>query len=443
MVIADKESLLQLFEQIVPAERWRDLEGGPRAAQIYSLPVVVWMMLLQRLDERGSQQEVVHQVALGKLGRFLPDSKRVREKSISAATGAYARACGRVRVGVLERVCDELLRELGQRIEPEPARELPVLLIDGSSISVEHAAEVREAFPAGHNQYGEGHWGILKWVVLHDVRTGIALRPAWGPMYGPGAVSEQQLAEQVLPQAPARSVILGDGSFGVFSFAYAVDQSQRYGIFRLTPQRAKALGATALLPHGETKRCWRPSRHDRSRHPELPADAHIEGRLLVVTGKGFRETLYLFTTLPGAWEDIVARYAERWHVELDLRTLKRTLRLHHLRGKSRAAMEKELLIAVVAYALVRAFMALAARRVALPPRRLSFTRAYGLLNTVMEDLCSLVPQERARAYERVLAYMSKAKLPQRSHPRSYPRKVWGFRQAFPQRRPPAPGDKSK
>jgi putative transposase len=436
MAIADEGSLLQFFEHIVPAERWRELEGGTRPAQIYSLPVVVWMMLLQRLDERGSQQEVVHQVALGKLGRFLPDSKRVREEKVSAATGAYARACGRVRIEVLERVCDELLRELGQRIESAPERGLPVLLIDGSSISLEHGAEVRKAFPAGRNQHGEAHWGILKWVVLHDVHTGIALRPAWGPMYGPEAVSEQQLAEQVLGQAPTRSVILGDGSFGVFSFAYAVAQSQRAGIFRLTPQRAKALGATALLPQGETKLCWRPSRRDRSRHPELPADAHVEGRLVAVTGKGFRETLYLFTTLPGAWEEIVALYAERWQVELDLRTLKRTLRLHHLRGKSRAAIEKELLIAVVAYALVRAFMATAARRVALPPRRLSFTRAYGLLNTVLEDLCSTVPPQRTHAYERVLTYMSKAKLPQRSHPRSYPRAVWGFRQDFPQRKSP-------
>ena len=173
MAIADKDSLLQFFEQIVPAERWRELEGGPRPAQIYSLPVVVWMMLLQRLDERGSQQEVVHQVALGKLGRFLPDSKRVREEKVSAATGAYARACGRMRIEVLERVCDELLRELGQRIEAAPERELPVLLIDGSSLSLEHGAEVRKAFPAGRNQHGEAHWGILKWVVLHDVHTGM------------------------------------------------------------------------------------------------------------------------------------------------------------------------------------------------------------------------------------------------------------------------------
>jgi plasmid stability protein len=102
-------------------------------------------------------------------------------------------------------------------------------------------------------------------------------------------------------------------------------------------------------------------------------------------------------------------------MELDLRTLKRTLRLHHLRGKSTEAVEKELLIAVVAYGLVRAFMTLAARRVGLSPRQLSFTRAYGLLNAMLDKLCSVAPQQRGPVYDRILEYMGKAKLPSAPH----------------------------
>lgn len=435
MTIADEGSLLQLFEQIVPAERWRQMEGAKRAAQIYTLPVVVWMMLLQRLDERGTQQEAVHQIAAGRLDRLLPESKRVREGHISQDTGGYARACGRVSLEVLEQVCDELLGELRKRIEPTAEWVAPVLLLDGTSATVEHVSELLEDFPTGHNQYGKGHWGILKLVGLHDVQTGVALRPAWGPMYGPAAVSEQQLAEQVLEQAPPGSVIIGDGGFGVFSFAHAVARSKRQVLFRLTQARAHALGAADLRPRGERKICWRPSRHDRRRHPDLSAEAQIEGRLLVVTRTGFRETLYLFTTLPGDGDQIVALYAQRWNMELDLRALKRTMRLHHLRGKSRTAVEKELLIAVVAYGLVRACLALAARRAGLPPRKLSFTRAYSLLNALVGHLCSFVPEQRQQAFDRILSYMSKAKLPNRHKHRTYPRAVWGFRQAFPTRGP--------
>lgn len=434
MVMADEYSLLQLFAEVVPEEQWREWQDGEKRTQIYTLPVVVAMMLLQRLNERGTQQEAVHQVAAGRLDHLLADCKRVQEGKISPNTGGYARACGRIGVGVVERACDQMLAELSKRIEPQPEVKVPLLLLDGSSLRLEHARGLLEDFPPAPNQYGEGHWGIVRWVAFHDLQTGIALRPAWGPMFGAKAVSEQQLAEEVIARAPAGSVMMGDGNFGVFSVAYAVVQHHQQVLFRLTKSRAQALGAGELLPTGERKIVWYPSRSDRKAHPGLPQDARIEGRLIVVTQNGFREALYLFTTLPDPWEKVVAWYAQRWNMELDLRTLKGTLRLHHLRGKTTEAVEKELLIAVVAYGLVRAFMALAARRAGLPPRRLSFTRAYGLLNAMIDKLCAVAVEEREQAYHRILHYMAQAKLPKRSKPRRYPRAVWYTRQEYPNRR---------
>jgi len=443
MAKAEEESLLQLFTNLVSKERWLELEGGPRRSQIYTLPVVIAMMLLQRLNERGTQQEAVHQIAAGRLDDLLVDCKRVRAGKISQNTGGYARACGRIRVGVVEKACDQLLAELSKRMEPEPELKVPLLLLDGSSLRLEHARGLLEDFPPGRNQYNEGHWGIVRWVAFHDLQTGIALRPAWGPMYGREAVSEQQLAEEVLERVPAGSVIVGDGNFGVFSIAYAVTRRHQQVLFRLTQTRAQALGATELLPTGERRMVWRPSRWDRKGHPGLPEDAQIEGRLIAVTRPGFRETLYLFTTLLEPWEKVVAWYAQRWNMELDLRTLKGTLRLHQLRGKSTEAAEKELLIAVVAYGLVRAFMALAARRASVAPRRLSFTRAYGLLNAMIHQLCAVDAQPREQAYDRILNYMSQAKLPQRSKRRIYPRAVWSIGKGYPRRRTQSTDAQSK
>ena len=48
----DDRSLLRLFESVLPVARWKALEGRAKA-QIYSL-CVVWMMLLQQLDEQGT-----------------------------------------------------------------------------------------------------------------------------------------------------------------------------------------------------------------------------------------------------------------------------------------------------------------------------------------------------------------------------------------------------
>jgi hypothetical protein len=430
----DERSFLRLFETVLPAARWEALAGGANA-QIYTLRVVIWMMLLQRLDERGTQQRAVHGIAEGHLERLLPDSKRVREGRISQNTGAYARACGRLSLETTEQVCDDVLAELSRRIAPEPDLERPVMLLDGSSLSVEHSPTLLEAFPAGRNARGLGHWGTVKWVALHDVRTGIALRPEWGPMYGPKAMSEQALAKQAVERTAAGSVIVGDGNFGIFSFAHAVVQSKRDALFRLTKARAQALGAKQLPANGECRVCWQPSRFERKKYPELPADAQIEGRLIVVTQKGFRDSWYLFTTLSEETEaeKIVAWYRQRWNLELDLRTLKGTLHLKHLQGKSKTSVEKELLIAVVAYGFVRALMGEAAQRVGLRPRELSFTRAHGLLNAMTGKLCSPDAQQRQQAYDRLLAYIAQAKLPKRTKARAYPRAVWGSGKYYPGR----------
>ena len=168
--------MLGLFESVLPVVRRKALEGRAKA-QIYSLRVVVWMMLLQRLDERGTQQRAVHEISQGRLERLLPESKRVREGRISQNTGAYARACGRLSMETTEQVCDEVLAELSRRIAPVSELARPEMLLDGSSLSVEHSAGLLDAFPPGRNKRGLGHWGIVKRVALHDVQTGIALRP--------------------------------------------------------------------------------------------------------------------------------------------------------------------------------------------------------------------------------------------------------------------------
>ena len=80
-----------------------------------------------------------------------------------------------------------------------------------------HRPELCEAYPPGSNQHGEGHWPIVRVLVAHDVHTGLAMRPQWGPMYGPKAVSEQGLLEQAIEQLPSGSTVMGDANFGVFS----------------------------------------------------------------------------------------------------------------------------------------------------------------------------------------------------------------------------------
>jgi hypothetical protein len=82
-------------------------------------------------------------------------------------------------------------------------------------LELESSRELVQLYPPAQNQFGASHWPVLKMVVLHDMESGLAEVPQWGPMFGAETVSEQQLAVQAMSQLPAHSVIVGDRNFGV------------------------------------------------------------------------------------------------------------------------------------------------------------------------------------------------------------------------------------
>jgi IS4 transposase len=65
-----------------------------------------------------------------------------------------------------------------------------------------------------------------------------------------------------------------------------------------------------------------------------------------------KQWLYLFTTTSWPADEVVALYGRRWQIETDLRRLKQTVRPYRISAHSTNMVEKELLIAVMAYNLV-------------------------------------------------------------------------------------------
>jgi hypothetical protein len=202
-----------------------------------------------------------------------------------------------------DRICSELMAEMDPR---SPASAPRAFLLDGSSIRLPHTPELCRSYPPGKNQHGKMHFPVLRILVAHDLYTGLAMRPEFGPMYGPDAVSEQELLESAMDRLPSGSVLIGDANFGVFSVAYAGVQSGHPVLLRLTRVRAQNLVA-GPLQDGDYPMVWKPSRWDRKSHPSLPADAGVRGRLIVRQvqpdngAKPF--LLYLFTTLPDDSEE--------------------------------------------------------------------------------------------------------------------------------------------
>jgi hypothetical protein len=258
-------------------------------------------------------------------------------------------------------------------------------------------------------------------------------------MYGKHAVGEQQLATEALHRLPSEAVVLADADFGIFAFAYAVQQSQRSMIFRLTTARAgKVLGRVGLRPGTRRKVRWEASSWDRRSHPDLPEAAVIEGWAVACPHPSSQhERLYFFTTLDLKPKRILALYGLRWNIETDLRSLKQTVNLHQLTSKSQSMVEKEVLMAICAYNVVRAVQYLSACQAGLRPRQLSFSTAQDAVIAAWPYLQRAShPAEFHREIQRLLIIVAQSRLPERSRKRSYPREIWGRGGHFPFRRSP-------
>lgn len=409
---------------------------------IYGLAVVIWLMIYQRLNGKRTLSSAVQFLARQAVHwqQRQEVGKRVREGRISTRTGGYCQARLKMPTLVASSVCDDILEQLqGRMREHLPDVPRPVFVMDGTTLRLSHERELVRAFPPGRNQHGDNHWPTMLLIAFHDAHTGLATRPSWGPMYGPRAVSEQDLAREALGRLPEDAIVLGDANFGIFVIVHTVQQTQRLMLLRLTVARArKVLGGNDVRPGRRRKVEWEPSPQERKTHPGLPAGAVVKGWVIACRNPAEKdEILYFFTTLDLKPKRILGLYKLRWNIETDLRSLKRTVELHHVTSKTKAMVEKEVLMAVCAYNVIRAVMYLSASGAGLQPRQLSFSASQDAVMAAWPYLQRThSTAEFHQEVQRLLRVVAQTKLPERKRRRSYPREIWGRGGHFPFRRSP-------
>ena len=438
MELPSSEALHELYRTLAPAAFFQELQREFLYSErgIYTPHVVIWLMLWQQLFGQGTLAEAVQQVVLGQPSSLLPNHKRVREGTVSSGTGAYSQARKRLSVALLEKVSQRIFAEtLQPQRDAGPAA--GVYLIDGTGLVLPHTPELVRAFPPATNQHGVAHWPVMRIMVAHNLASGAALQPCWGPMFGKKAVSEQSLTEQLLQRLPRQSTVVGDRNFGVFSVAFAAHHQGHSVLVRMTKARAQRVkGGSLPRRRADCPVEWKPSRDDRRSHPTIPRDACLRGRLIVrhLKRHGQVIVLYLYTTLQLPADEIIELYGRRWNIETDLRSLKQTVRLGQLRSLSTAMVTKELIAGVMAYNLVRTVQMAAAQWVGIDPRDLSFSKVQAIVKVWFPLLIDTrSPEQFSKLLARMLTAAGQAELPKRHRPRSYPRAIWGRPQEWPRR----------
>jgi hypothetical protein len=421
-----------LFHKLLPAKLLNDLD--PKAAQAAYTPwVVTWLLVFQRLNGNATLNDAVSEFLFRFPPQALPDCQRAQQRRLSANSGAYSLARTKLDARVLYWAAENLSDSLVATYPPSWAGRRAYIL-DGTTVQLAPTLPLRVAYPPASNQHGSSHWPILHLVTAHELQSGLAVLPEYGPMYGPEARSELSLTVGLLPRLPERSLLLADRNFGVFAFAWAATQAKHDVLVRLTQPRFHALRKKARqVAAGKWEVTWRASRWDRQSHQDLPEGALVQGWLHEVKVSD-QLTLWLFTTLDATGPQLAGLYHQRQDVETDIRDLKETLVLTEMTSKSVAMVEKELVAAVLAYNLANQVRRLAAQRLKVPPRRLSFAGVWSLLKAFAQGLLAGKTGAEAEAeFERLLRAAGQRQLPHRAKGRTYPREVITRRRKFPTR----------
>lgn len=411
---------LRLLGNVITPE-WVDALCPSSPQAVFTSYIVLWMLIYQRLHQNAPLTSAVS-MFLQQMAS-LSTSKRVQDKTLSTQTGGFSRARQRFPVAVAEHIADHVF----QSLLPAASTWLPgrrVFLVDGSTIKLRPQKELHERWPAGRQG---SPWPICQLAVLHELETGMMLRPEAGPMYGDEATSEMSLAEPLLRRLPAHSVLMADIGFGVFSFAFAATQAGHDVVLRLKKDRFVSMQkkATPVRP-GMWQLCWTPTAENRRSFPDLPADAKVKAYLHEFIGYSGQQ-MWIVTTLSIETDQAAKLYAHRAEVETDIRQWKKPLKLDELRGKSVEMILKELAIGSVTYNLVIQVRRLAAERGKIAPRRISFTGVWHLLMPMF-----LFPRERTMEEwheegDLLLKRALQQKIPLRPN-RSYPRTA--YRKSF-------------
>jgi hypothetical protein len=415
------------IEQTAAAE---NVAFGTGADEVYSVPITLWAFIAQVVSDQKS--------CLAAVARVLVLLTILGRKPCHAGTGAYCKA----RAKLSERFLQRLACDVGRQLE-EQAPDCwrwhghRVVLVDGSTLSMPDTAANQQAYPQQRSQRPGVGFPILRWVALLGLATAAVLASAFGPWRGK-QTGETALFRTLLEHLQPGDVLVADRYYCSYWIVALARVRGVHVVFRKHQLRHTDFRTGRRLGRNDHVVTWtkpqRPAWMDEADYEALAATLSLREVRKQITTPGCRvRELVAVTTLVDAAtytiDDITDLYHQRWHAEIDLRSIKTQMKMEILRCRTPAMVRKEIWAHLLAYNLVRKVMAQAAGEHDLTPRQLGFAGAMQTLNefrTVLltsaaadlPDLCADIL--RAIASHRV------GDRPDRYEPRKVKRRPKGY-----------------
>ena len=370
------------FAEVLSAQEihqaFADHDGLFACDDIYSTDLVLWAFLAQTLrDEKAAScaQAVkdirTYQVQTG--GPVPCDN-----------TGDYCRA----RAKLSRQVLRKLTRQAAKLVEKRARKDwlwhgLHAKLIDGSTLTMPDTPENQQVFPQPSIQEPGVGFPLARICVVLSLATGCIHDFAMGPYEGK-ETGETALLRTLLEGFEEGEVVVFDRYYCSYMMLALLQLRGVHVCARLHQCRATDLREAKQLGPGDHLVTWtrpeRPEWMSQEMYQTIPQTLTLRQVEFDVSEPGKRtETITVVTTLtdPRVYSaaDLATLYEHRWNAELDIRILKQTLGLDHLRCKSPEMIKREVWTTLLGYNLIRKVIAAAAVVHDKQPRQLSFTGA--------------------------------------------------------------------
>lgn len=421
----NESSLGELSQQLsaeIPVEFLQSLSETKRE-RVYTNVVTFWAFLGQVISDDKSCRRAVSRVRQW----FIKKKK----DPPSPETKAYCNARYSLPVEMLKSVHRHIYAQLDKELPTDSRwRGFSVFAEDGTSAHMPDTEENQEQFPQSSSQEEGCGFPVVKLCGLINLGHG-GLRDFTGSEI---ETSEQKGHDQLETYLTKGDVLIGDRLYSSYEIiARLIENGVEYigrhhQARKIDFRRGKKIGKNQRLMTWEKPRKQHPgSCLTEEEWKDLPAT--LEMRVIRTKGPGRnakQRTLYVVTTLHDhdeyPAEEIASLYAHRWEIELRFRDIKTTMGMEMLRTKVPEMIEREILMYMIAYNIVRLLMLKAGNLYGVNHRRISFKGTIQILEEARINFIEVAdkPRLRAAAKETLLGEIAEqivTERPGRSEPR--------------------------
>lgn len=353
--------------------------------RLYTPDLVIFGFLSQVLSSDKSCQAAVARI----LAYLLSQGKRMP----SANTAAYSKARSRLSEEIISKLAKKSADQLEEQAPSEWLwRRRHIKLIDGSTLFMPDTPKNQDAYPQSKNQKVGLGFPIARIVAVISYATGAVLDVAASCCFGEGA-GEHSLLRQIIDVFKPGDIALADCYYSSYFLMAKLIELKVDAVFPLHSGRHHDFRKGMRLGKKDHIVKWKkpqkPKWMSDDEYDGFPDNISIREVSTQQERKGFKskERVIVTTFLDSksvCKNDLKIMYNYRWSVEIDLKSIKDTMRMGILRGKTPEMVRKEIWMHMLAYNLIRKLMAQAANAYNKKPRELSFKLTLQLLDAFLQ-----------------------------------------------------------